>query len=97
LKCLVVYGYNEKCGDLYHNSICLLSENGEILVNYRKHLLFPVEHVWATPGPGFYFNEIKFWRINKTVRVGYAICMDLWHLDSNPYEEMPFGKFMRDN
>lgn len=67
LKCLVFAGYPEKdpCHDKVYNSMMVVSENGELLKNYRKHQLFYSESVWATPGSHFDYVDAIMWRLKK--------------------------------
>eukprot|EP00347_Sterkiella_histriomuscorum_P018279 403346117 len=97
-KSIVVYGYVEydSCDQNLYNSMCILSEKGEIIKNYRKHQLYPAE-TWAIPSPSFDYADVYFWRINRIIRCGLAICMDIWFTESQQYEGMEFAKFQREN
>lgn len=50
---------------------------------YRKHFLFDTDKRWAQAGDGFHVFELELPRINRTITVSPAICMDLvrLHLD----------------
>eukprot|EP00347_Sterkiella_histriomuscorum_P005741 403355448 len=97
-KCIVAYGYVEYDPNDYncYNSMCVVSEKGEVIKNYRKHQLYPTE-TWAIAGPSFDYADIYFWRIDRTIRCGLAICMDIWFTEEQKYEGMEFAKFQRDN
>jgi protein N-terminal amidase len=72
LKCHVIVGYPEYCGDTQsslsapkpsrstsrYNSIVLVSPLGDVLANYRKTFLYTTDQSWAEEGPGFYTDAI---------------------------------------
>lgn len=95
LKSIVVYGYPEldRVNQLVYNSMVVVGENGTMLKNYRKHYLYDTDWTYATPGPNFDYLDIKFWRINRTIRCGLAICMDIWYVGSETYEDMVYANF----
>jgi len=60
-----VHGYLEKEDTTrrLYNSMLILSEKGELIKNYRKHLLFYTEVLYITPGPCYEYVDIKMSRI----------------------------------
>ncbi|CDW83642.1 carbon-nitrogen family protein [Stylonychia lemnae] len=98
-KSVVVHGYlerDEKERRLY-NSMLIVSEKGEILKNYRKHLLYYTEVIYITPGPNYEYLDIKIARINQVIRFGLAICNDIWTRGEKEYELMEFANFHKEN
>jgi protein N-terminal amidase len=78
----------------YYNSLLVVSEEGEVLVNYRKTFLYFTDEPWASEGTaerGFHklvFNNRSSGGDVLTSRVAtsFGICMDI-----NPYKfEAPF-------
>lgn len=81
-KCHVCVGYpeytaispsNPRSQVVRYNSAVLVSPQGNVIANYRKHHLFVTDENWATPGKdGFYVGEDS-----KFGRFAMGICMDL--------------------
>lgn len=79
----------------YFNSLLVVDENGEILLNYRKQFLYYTDETWASEGDGGWgYYALKFdshrpSQDNATrqqVPTTFGICMDI-----NPYRfEAPF-------
>eukprot|EP00347_Sterkiella_histriomuscorum_P011875 403370766 len=99
LKSIVVYGYPEQepTKNIVYNSMGVVSEKGVLLKNYRKHYLYYKDWTYCTPGPGFDYLDTYFWRINRTIRCGLAICMDIWFVDDEIYEQMIFANFQKEH
>jgi len=79
--------------NLYYNSMCFVSPDGELIATYDKSFLYETDHNWAVEGSGFVTIDIPQW--NK--KIGLGICMDI-----NPYEfqdssKFEFGDYQRDN
>ncbi|KAJ5145999.1 uncharacterized protein N7515_000563 [Penicillium bovifimosum] len=109
LRCKVCIGYPEIERDLeepdkvtYYNSLLVVDEEGEIVVNYRKTFLYYTDETWAAEGQverGFYELEfasrVKSSSLEtlpqepKRIATSFGICMDI-----NPYKfEAPFDKW----
>ncbi|CDW84003.1 carbon-nitrogen family protein [Stylonychia lemnae] len=97
LKCIVIIGYPEICGDILYNSMLVVSESGQILKNYRKRQLFSLEWDWALPGNEFAYLDAKVWRIHKTVRFGLGICNDIWYNTPQQQYQMDWARFLDEN
>ncbi|KKA16713.1 Uncharacterized protein T310_9667 [Rasamsonia emersonii CBS 393.64] len=79
----------------YFNSLLVVDENGEILLNYRKQFLYYTDETWASEGDGGWgyhaleFDSPRPSQDNATrqqVPTTFGICMDI-----NPYRfEAPF-------
>ncbi|KAL1967670.1 hypothetical protein VTN77DRAFT_2927 [Rasamsonia byssochlamydoides] len=115
LKCKVCVGYpeiskaevrheapspSETEKEKYFNSLLVVDENGEILLNYRKQFLYYTDETWASEGDvgwGFHALEFDSHRLSSSedcdarlprqhVPTTFGICMDI-----NPYKfEAPF-------
>ncbi|HEX7652935.1 MAG TPA: carbon-nitrogen hydrolase family protein [Verrucomicrobiae bacterium] len=79
----LVVGYIEQApdGKLY-NSARVITGQGELVVNYRKRLLYKSDDTWAQPGRGRYAlggGKTGAYPILETPfgRLGVGICMDL--------------------
>lgn len=98
LQCKVCVGYPEiekenpeteevKC----YNSLFVVDENGDMILNYRKSFLYFTDETWATEGSVEQgFHELSFKSRDKPqekrVFTSFGICMDI-----NPYKfEAPF-------
>jgi protein N-terminal amidase len=83
----------------YYNSLLVVDEKGEVLVNYRKTFLFFTDETWASEGTAERgFHELVFNGgsgsdssgqgnvLTSRVATSFGICMDI-----NPYKfEAPF-------
>ncbi|EAL91797.1 hypothetical protein KXW98_007530 [Aspergillus fumigatus] len=106
LRCKVCVGYPEievtadeessaQPQEKYYNSLLVVSEEGEVLVNYRKTFLFFTDETWASEGSADRgFHELVFnncsaeqgYVLSSRVATSFGICMDI-----NPYKfEAPF-------
>ncbi|PYH41723.1 putative protein N-terminal asparagine amidohydrolase [Aspergillus saccharolyticus JOP 1030-1] len=106
LQCKVCVGYPEvytestiQAGDeasshheTYYNSLLVVDENGQDLLNYRKSFLYYTDETWASEGNverGF--ENLIFRKGERTsqeshIATSFGICMDI-----NPYKfEAPF-------
>eukprot|EP00347_Sterkiella_histriomuscorum_P020943 403335859 len=98
LKCIVVVGYSEITdANIIYNSMYVVSDQGVLLQNYRKHQLFFAEVGWATPGYKFEYLDALVWRHEKIVRFGLGICNDIWYIPPNEFGAMNFAQFHEDN
>lgn len=105
LRCKVCVGYpevetNSESSDqaIYYNSLLVVDENGDLILNYRKCFLYYTDETWAAEGQverGF--RELQFSpqgkvsaeEQEKRVATSFGICMDI-----NPYKfEAPFDKW----
>ncbi|KAI2679064.1 hypothetical protein LCP963914a_7643 [Penicillium roqueforti] len=112
LRCKVCVGYAEIENDsqnsdkvTYYNSLLVVDENGEFILNYRKSFLYYTDETWAAEGQverGF--HELEFGSQGalsslhqgeqvlsekKRIATSFGICMDI-----NPYKfEAPFTKW----
>lgn len=93
-RCHVCVGYPEYTAQspttpsspvLRYNSAVLVSPQGNVITNYRKHHLYTTDETWALPGPdGFYYGEDA-----KLGKIAMGICMDM-----NPWRfQAPFTKY----
>ncbi|KAF8463652.1 carbon-nitrogen hydrolase [Kalaharituber pfeilii] len=91
LRCFVCVGYPEytaassSVGMSRYNSAVLVSPQGNVVTNYRKHFLFSTDETWAEEGKqGFFAGDVQ--GIGK---IAMGICMDL-----NPYKFLaPFDRY----
>ncbi|EAW12823.1 putative protein N-terminal asparagine amidohydrolase [Aspergillus clavatus NRRL 1] len=98
LKCKVCVGYpeieieaggadaDEKC----YNSLLVVDEKGEMVLNYRKAFLYYTDETWAAEGDaGRSFHELVFngpGMAKSIIATSFGICMDI-----NPYKfQAPF-------
>jgi protein N-terminal amidase len=67
--CVVCVGYPEiattrlddgTAQDRYYNSLVFVSNEGEVLANYRKTFLYYTDETWAEEGSGFWAGELMF-------------------------------------
>ncbi|KAJ5619226.1 Carbon-nitrogen hydrolase [Penicillium lagena] len=94
LQCKVCVGYpeiektSETNETACYNSLLMLDENGELILNYRKSFLYFTDETWAAEGNverGF--HALSFG--SKQVATSFGICMDI-----NPYKfEAPWTKW----
>lgn len=94
---MVVAGYVEKEEVNFYNSMLIISEEGIILKNYRKAKVNYFEWFIFTPGNGYDFADIPIKRLNRIVRFGLGIGMDIWNSSADDFEEMDYAKFQKDN
>ncbi|KAI9917104.1 hypothetical protein PsorP6_017221 [Peronosclerospora sorghi] len=73
LHCMVTCGYVEKDGNLFYNSMLVVSPIGKLECNPRKTFLYETDETWATAGEGFYTWYCPW--LDKTISFG--ICMDI--------------------
>ncbi|GIC89671.1 putative protein N-terminal asparagine amidohydrolase [Aspergillus udagawae] len=105
LRCKVCVGYPEielaaggECSaqpqEKYYNSLLVVDEEGEVLLNYRKTFLYFTDETWASEGTAERgFHELVFNSgsaggdvLMSRVATSFGICMDI-----NPYKfEAPF-------
>lgn len=90
INAFVQIGYpqviKENGKDLYYNSICIVSPEGQIR-NYQKSFLYSQDELWAEEGKGFQTFDIP--ELGTYRKVGPGICMDI-----NPYKfEADFKEF----
>lgn len=108
LKCHVIVGYPEYCGDTQsslsapkpsrstsrYNSIVLVSPLGDVLANYRKTFLYTTDQSWAEEGPGFYTDAIPGYQQG---RMTMGICMDLNPKNfTEPFDKHEFAHHILD-
>ncbi len=69
----IICGYIEKesHSENLYNSAMVISPQGDLIVSYRKVLLYNADLVWATPGREYFLIETEY----GSLTVG--ICMDL--------------------
>ncbi|OOF92742.1 hypothetical protein ASPCADRAFT_8378 [Aspergillus carbonarius ITEM 5010] len=105
LQCKVCVGYPEihrakeapksdpsNPGETCYNSLLVVDESGEIILNYRKSFLYYTDETWAAEGnPEQGFHQLTFRNLNQNtleshIATSFGICMDI-----NPYRfEAPF-------
>ncbi|CAP98873.1 Pc22g15850 [Penicillium rubens Wisconsin 54-1255] len=99
LRCKVCVGYPEIEKDsqnpdnaTYYNSLLVVDEDGEFILNYRKSFLYYTDETWAAEGQaerGFHELEFTCQGTKKRVATSLGICMDI-----NPYKfEAPFTEW----
>ena len=73
-KMTIVYGYPERdSNDFVYNSINVISSNGELLLTYRKVMLFGnVDREQFSPGKGYCLPIML-----HGFRIGFGICYDI--------------------
>ena len=71
----VVCGYPEQAADGFFNSQMVVSPDGLLVKNYRKHFLYVTDKSWSSPGSEFSTVEVRI--RNRSVRLGLGICMDI--------------------
>jgi len=85
LQCCVAAGYPEVDRTTrkprYFNSMCVVDDRGELILNYRKCFLYETDKAWASKGMDG-FQTFVF----RGITVAVGICMDL-----NP-DEFDFDK-----
>jgi|UniRef100_A0A7V3RI05 predicted amidohydrolase len=69
-NCGIIYGFAEKCGDNFYNSVIFMAPEG-IIGHYRKTHLFFEEWFFFTPGD-LPYNIFEY----KGVKIGMLICFD---------------------
>lgn len=73
----------------YYNSLLVVDENGDIVLNYRKAFLYYTDETWAEEGDverGFLRVPFGTGPATRQVDTSFGICMDI-----NPYKfEAPF-------
>ena len=96
INCYVMCGYAEvdKVEKKFYNSAYIINRDGTLLLNYRKHHLYEVDHRWAAEGSEFKSIELKNSQ-GKSFKAVISICMDI-----NPYEfkdnsQFELAKFVR--
>ncbi|KAJ4388735.1 hypothetical protein N0V93_006195 [Gnomoniopsis smithogilvyi] len=91
-NCHVIVGYPEQVdvsdkwptSPEYYNSAMVVNNDGENILNYRKHFLYMIDETWALEGSGFGKEFIP--GLGQTAM---GICMDI-----NPYKfEAPWHAF----
>ncbi|KAE8150705.1 carbon-nitrogen hydrolase [Aspergillus avenaceus] len=105
-QCKVCVGYPEveksdaegsdSQAETYYNSLLVVDENGEVLVNYRKTFLYYTDETWAAEGDAKRsFHELTFSKsheqqaLSAKVATSFGICMDI-----NPYKfETPWTAY----
>ncbi|RAK88692.1 hydrolase, carbon-nitrogen family protein [Aspergillus costaricaensis CBS 115574] len=105
LQCKVCVGYPEIYTDdgaqqadstdsreTCYNSLLVVDESGDIVLNYRKSFLYYTDETWAAEGdPQQGFHQLSFRNSNQSsvesqIATSFGICMDI-----NPYRfEAPF-------
>ena len=63
-----------------YNSLMVVSPDGNLFYNYRKHFLYETDEHWAKEGPCFKALSLPL-RSGRSLKTGLAICMDI-----NPYQ-----------
>lgn len=78
--------------ETYYNSLVVVDETGEVIVNYRKTFLYYTDETWAEEGTAERsFKELSFASPDRgtmapKVATSFGICMDI-----NPYQfKAPF-------
>jgi len=91
LNCYVICGYPEleivETTRKLYNSAYVIDRDGSILLNYRKHHLYEVDHRWALEGEAFKSLLLKNSE-GKEFKAVVAVCMDI-----NCYEFKDSSKF----
>lgn len=74
-------------GERYYNSLLVVDENGDLVLNYRKAFLYYTDETWAAEGDAARaFLRLPFGSPARQVDTTFGICMDI-----NPYKfEAPF-------
>ena len=69
----IICGYIEKesHSENLYNSAMVISPQGDLIISYRKVLLYDADMVWATPGSEYFLIETEYGRLTV------GICMDL--------------------
>jgi predicted amidohydrolase len=92
-NCIVAAGYPEKVdvsqnwptSEEYYNSLIVVNEDGDTIVNYRKTHLYYTDETWALENAKGFFGGY----IPGVGETAMGICMDI-----NPYRfEMPWSKY----
>ncbi|KPL14336.1 hypothetical protein AMJ74_03575 [candidate division WOR_3 bacterium SM1_77] len=69
-ECALAYGFAEKAGDVYYNSMAFVTPSG-IIATYRKsHLFFEEKFLFRPGDTGFQVNQ------HEGVKFGLLICWD---------------------
>jgi len=97
-KSYVLMGYPEKYVDCegnetLYNSCIIVDRNGELVLNYRKILLFDVDKRYFEPGSQrntFMLETLK----GDKLKCAPAICMDINYKDFKNYNETPLADFL---
>ena len=76
----VVCGYPETAADGLFNSQMVVSPEGTLVGNYRKHNLYRMDKSWAQAGSEFSTLDISI--RGRRVRLGLGICRDI-----KPYDD----------
>ncbi|DAZ93920.1 TPA: hypothetical protein N0F65_010122 [Lagenidium giganteum] len=88
LKCLVTCGYVEKAGGDLYNAMMVVSPDGDLVCNPRKHFLYETDKSWATPGECFTSWYCPW--LQK--QISFGICMDINPNDfTAPFEAFEFA------
>lgn len=103
-RCKVCVGYPEvervaaesdeqEQGEKYYNSLLVVDENGELILNYRKAFLYYTDETWAAEGDAARGAlQLAIGGVparQQVVDTSFGICMDI-----NPYKfEAPFTEW----
>lgn len=101
LNCYVICGYPELFIDpqskteIMYNSAYVVDRQGNLLLNYRKHLLYDQDYFWAAEGPGFKALTLKN---NQGVefKAAIAICMDIEPFEMKDLNEFRLAEFCKE-
>ncbi|KAI9372545.1 carbon-nitrogen hydrolase [Aspergillus egyptiacus] len=90
LRCKVCVGYPEIHNDpttqevKYYNSLLVIDERGEVILNYRKAFLYYTDETWASEGSSeLGFHQLTFPSVTAKAQIGAAAGAGL-NLESEP-------------
>lgn len=94
LNCYIICGYAEIEGEKYYNSAYVINRDGSLLLNYRKHHLYEVDHRWALEGDGFKALILKNSK-DQEFKAVVAICMDINCYEFKDPSQFELANFMK--
>ena len=72
----------------------VISQEGILLRNYRKHFFFGTDKIWAKHGPCFDTVKIKN-REGVEYKAGLAICQDIKANESSDDSQFELSNYMK--
>lgn len=99
LNCYVICGYaeieaKENQEKKFYNSAYVIERDGTLLLNYRKHHLYEVDHRWAAEGSEFKSLALKNCE-GQNFKAVVAICMDINCYEFKDPSQFELAEFMR--